>query len=88
MGDTVSRVDDRARQGTLARLPRRPRSGQRQHGLHGNVEAGHVEGLKHNLGSVFTVLGRVQRRLGEQKVVVLRLRPHVFEDGLLHKFFL
>jgi hypothetical protein len=31
--------------------------------LHSNVEAGHVEALKHDLGGVLAVLRSVQRRL-------------------------
>ena len=64
MGDTISRVDDSAGQGALLDLLRGPRGSQGKHGLHGNVEAGHVEGLEHDLGSVLAVLGGVQRRLG------------------------
>ena len=51
--------------------------------LHCDVEARHIEGLKHNLGSVFSVLRSVERGLGEQKEMILWLCSEVLEDTLL-----
>jgi hypothetical protein len=79
---TVARVDDGAGERALGDVARRPRRGQRQHGLNGNVQAGHVERLEHDLGRVFTVLGSVEWRLCEQKEVVLGLGAQVHENAL------
>lgn len=43
VGDAVAAVDDDPRQRAVAHLARGPRRGQRQHGLHGDVQARHVE---------------------------------------------
>ena len=51
--------------------------------LHCDVESGDVEALEHDLGRVLAVLRRVQWRLGQQEVVVLRLGSEVLEDALL-----
>jgi len=51
--------------------------------LHGDVQAGDVEGLEHNLSSVLAVLRSVQRRLSEEEVVILGLRAEVLEDAVL-----
>lgn len=81
--DAVARVDDGAGEGAVAGLPGRPGCGQCQHGLHGDIQPRHVERLEHDLSRVLAVLRRVEWRLGEQEVVVLRLRAQVLEDGLL-----
>ena len=64
VGNTVTRVNDGTGQGPLGDLVRGPGSGQRKHGLNSDVETWDVEGLEHDLGSVFTVLGGVERGLG------------------------
>jgi len=64
-----------------------PGGGQGQYGLDGDVEARYVEGLEHDLGCVLAVLWGVERRLGEQEVVVLGLAFEVLEDALLPVFF-
>ena len=64
VGDTITRVNNGAGQGPLGDLVRGPGSGQRKHGLNSDVETWDVEGLEHDLGSVFTVLGGVERGLG------------------------
>ena len=53
--------------------------------LYSDVQAWDVEGLEHDLSGVLAVLGRVQGRLRQQKVVVFRLAPQVLEDALLHE---
>lgn len=57
------------------------------HYLHSNVEAGDVEGLKHDLGGILSVLGCVEGRLCEEEVVVLWLCPQVLEDALFPEPF-
>ena len=61
----------------------RPAGSQREHRLHRNVQAGNVESLEHDLGRVLSVLGRVERRLGEEHVVLLRLAAELVEDAAL-----
>ena len=53
--------------------------------LHGDVEPGHVEGLEHDFSGVLTVLRRVERRLGQQEVVLLGLAPEILEHAALPK---
>ena len=50
--------------------------------LYSDIETGHVETLKHNLGGVLSVLRCVEWRLCQQEVVVLGLRTEVLEDAL------
>lgn len=64
MGDTITRVDDGSGQSLLADFARGPGSSQGENSLDSNVQSLNVERLEHNLGSVFTVLGRVQWGLG------------------------
>ena len=51
--------------------------------LHCDIESRDIEALEHDLGRVLAVLRRVQRRLGQQEVVVLWLGSEVLEDALL-----
>ena len=60
VSDTITRVDNSSRQGLFAHFARSPRRSQSQHSLNSNVQSLNIERLEHNLGSVFTVLGRVQ----------------------------
>ena len=57
--------------------------------LYGDIEAGDIEGLEHDLGCVLAILRRVHRRLRQHKVVFLGLASKVLEDAplpeLLHK---
>lgn len=62
--DAVARVDDGARQGAVLDAFTRPRRGECEHSLHGNVQALNVERLEHDLSRRLAVLGRVQGRLG------------------------
>jgi hypothetical protein len=50
--------------------------------LHSDVKTCAVEGFKHDFGSVFAVLGRVERWFGKKKVVVFGLDAEVFEDAV------
>ena len=79
--DAVARVDDGAGERALGDVARRPRGGERQDGLDGNVQAGHVERLKHDLGRVFAVLRRVERRLCEEEEVVVGLGAQTLENA-------
>jgi len=65
VGHAIARVDDDAGEGALVDLATGPGGGQGEHGLDGDVEARHVEGLEHDLGRVLAVLWGVERRLGE-----------------------
>lgn len=62
--DAVPRVDDRPRECPVVLLARRPGRREREHGLHGDVQAFDVEGFKKDLGRLLPVFGRVERRLG------------------------
>jgi len=83
VGHTITTVDNSTGEGTILDLLLGPGGGKSKHGLHGDVEAGDVEGLEEDLCEVLTVLGGVQRRLGEEEVVILRLSAEVLEDDLL-----
>jgi len=82
VGHTITRVDNGTGEGTILDLLLGPRGGKGEHGLHGDVKAGNVEGLEEDLCEVLTVLGGVQRRLSEEEVVILRLSTEVLEDDL------
>ncbi len=62
MRDTVTRVEDDT--GGAAR------GVEREHGLDGNVHGWGVEGLEHDLGHLFAVGLGVERRLGEDGVLL------------------
>ena len=74
--DAVARVDDRAGEAPILLLDVRGRPGrcQRKHCLHRDVQAGHVEGLEHDLGSVLAIFGRIQRRLRQRNEMILSVR--------------
>lgn len=63
VGDAVPGVHDEAREGPVGDVAAGPGGGEGEDGLDGDVEAGDVEGLEHDLRRVLPVLGRVQRRL-------------------------
>ena len=62
--DTITRVDDRACQRPVRDAVRGPGRGEREHGLHGDVETLDIEGLEEDLGRLLAVLWRVERWLG------------------------
>ena len=64
--------------------PGRPPGGvEGQHGLDGDVQVGHVEGLEHDLGHAFPVALRVVRGLGEQHGVLLRRDAELVVEGVV-----
>jgi len=75
VSNTVTRIDNCARQGPVLDFGRGPRRRQRQHGLYGNVETCAVERLEEDLSSVFSVLGGVQRL----PVVLAQLVPETIQ---------
>lgn len=80
---TITRVNDGTGESTLSHLAAGPGGSKGENGLNSDVKAGDVEGLKEDLSEVLTVLGGVERRLGEEEVVVLGLGTEVLEDCLL-----
>ena len=42
--------------------------------MYGDVKTRDVEGFEHDFGRVFAVLGRVERRLSEQEIMVFGFR--------------
>jgi hypothetical protein len=68
--DPVPRVDDRPREHPFRRLGRGPGRGEGQDSLHGNVQPGDVEGLKHDLRGVS---GYSRRWSGSGRVAVVPL---------------
>lgn len=63
MGDTVTRVNHGSSEGVFG-LVACPRCRKCQNRLNRNVHSFHTKGLEENLGRVFTVLWRIQRRFG------------------------
>jgi len=64
MRDTIAGVKNDT-SGTTGRV-------EREDGLNGDVHGGRVEGLEHDLGHLFTIGLRVERRLGEEDRVLFR----------------
>lgn len=60
VGDTITRVNNGSGQGLLADFARGPGGSQGENSLDSNVQSLNIERLEHNLGSVLTVLWRVQ----------------------------
>ena len=85
VGDTVTAVYHDARQSPFAQLSRGPRSGQSQHRLNGNVETGDVERFKHDFCRVFPIFRRVERRFGEEEMMIFGLGSEVLEYTLLQE---
>ena len=82
VSDAIPGVNDDTSEGPVLCLPPGPAGGEGEDSLDGDVEAGHVETLEHDLGGVLSVLGGVERGLGEKEVVVLRLCSKVFENAM------
>ena len=87
VSNTSTRVNNGTGKGSVGNLRGSPRGSNSKDSLNGNVQPRDVEGLEHNLSGVLTVLGGVERRLGQQDVVVLRLTTEVFEETVLPKLF-
>jgi len=83
VGHTITTVDNSTSESTVVDSLLCPGSSKGKNSLHGDVEAGHVEGLKEDLCKVLTVLRGVEWWLSEEEVVVLRLSTEILEDGLL-----
>lgn len=64
MRDAVARVDDGARQRPVCHAIGRPRGREGEYGLYSDIETLDVEGLEEDLGGLFPVLGRIERRFG------------------------
>ena len=79
----VAGVHNGARERALLDLLGGPRGGEGEHSLHCDVEPVHIEGLEHDLRRELAILGRVHRRLRQQKVVLLRVAPKVLVDASL-----
>lgn len=62
--DTIARVNDGAGERAVRDTVRGPRGREREHGLHGDVEALDVEGLEEDLGRLLAVFWWVQWGLG------------------------
>mmetsp|Transcript_13531 Transcript_13531/g.34537 ORF Transcript_13531/g.34537 Transcript_13531/m.34537 type:complete len:485 (-) Transcript_13531:16-1470(-) len=83
--NTVPGVDDSSSQGALRDLLGSPRGCKGKDCLHSDVKAGDIESLKHDFCGVLTILRRVEWRLGQQEVVVLRLTAQVLEYAMSPK---
>mmetsp|Transcript_51115 Transcript_51115/g.84852 ORF Transcript_51115/g.84852 Transcript_51115/m.84852 type:complete len:212 (+) Transcript_51115:894-1529(+) len=86
MRHTISSVDDGTSQHFLSVL-RQSRGNQRQYRLYTNVETRHVERLKHDLGGVLSILGRIQRWLCQQHIVLFRVASHILKQTALPVLF-
>ena len=64
MCDTVARVDDSLSKRAVDDSVRRPRSGRREHGLHGEVQSLDVERLEEDLGGLLSVLWCIEGWFG------------------------
>ena len=84
---TSSGINNGTGKGSVGNLRRGPRGSNSKDSLNGNVQPRDVEGLKHNLSSVLTVLRGVEGRLGQQDVVVLGFTTKIPEEAVLPKLF-
>merc|ERR1719205_142467 len=75
MGDTISRVHDNT-SGTARGI-------QGEDSLDGNIHSGHVEGLKHDLGHLFTVSLGVEGSLSEEDGLFLRGNTELIVEGVV-----
>jgi len=64
MGDTITRVNNGSGECTVRNLVGGPGGSEGEHRLDGDVETLDVERFKKYLGSLFSVLGCVERRFG------------------------
>merc|ERR1739838_874596 len=75
MGDTISRVHDNT-SGTARGI-------EGEDSLDGDIHGGHVEGLKHDLGHLFTVSLGVQRSLSQENRLFLRGNTELIVEGVV-----
>lgn len=79
VGDTITGVDDDTG-GSAGGV-------ERKDGLDGNVEGGDVEGLKEDLGHLFSVLLGVHGSLSEQSGVLFGSDSELVEEGVVPDSF-
>merc|ERR1711953_1254592 len=75
VGDTITRVHDNT-SGTT-------RSVEGEDSLDGNIHGGHVEGLKHDLGHLFTVGLGVQWGLSQENGLLLWGNAELIVEGVM-----
>merc|ERR1719483_240624 len=75
VGDTISRVHDDT-SGTSGSI-------QGEDSLDGNIHGGHVEGLKHDLGHLFTVGLGVEGSLSQEDGLLLRGNTKLIVEGVV-----
>jgi len=87
VSNTITGIDDGTGESSFLGLFGGPGGSESKDGLNGNVKTGDVESLKHDLSGVFTILGGIERRLSQEKVMIFGLTTEVFEDALLPELF-
>merc|ERR1739845_307466 len=75
MRDTISRVHDNT-SGTARGI-------EGEDSLNGHVHGGHVEGLKHDLGHLFTVSLGVEGSLSKEDRLLLRGNTELIVEGVV-----
>merc|ERR1739838_498743 len=75
MGDTISRVHDNT-SGTARGI-------EGEDSLDGDIHGRHVEGLKHDLGHLFTVSLGVKRSLSQENRLFLRGNTELIVEGVV-----
>merc|ERR1719474_2395901 len=75
VGDTITRVHDNT-SGTSRGI-------KRENSLDSNVHSGHVEGLEHDLGHLFTVSLGVEGSLSEKDGLFLRSNTELIVEGVV-----
>merc|ERR1712229_31336 len=75
VGNTITRVHDNT-SGTTRGI-------QREDSLDGNIHSGHVEGLKHDLGHLFTVGLGVEGSLSQEDGLLLRGNTEFIVEGVM-----
>merc|ERR1712066_240906 len=79
VGDTITRVHDNT-SGTTRGI-------EGKDSLDGNIHGGHVEGLKHDLGHLFTVGLGVKRSFSQGDGLFLRCNTEFIVEGVMPDFF-
>ena len=75
VGDTIARINNSSGKRTIRNLVGGPGGSEGEHCLDGDVETFDVERFEKDLGSLFSVLGCIERRLGLRKVVGVSCFP-------------
>merc|ERR1719427_1088552 len=79
MGDTITRIHDNT-SGTTRGI-------EGEDSLDGDIHGGHVEGLKHDLGHLFTVSLRVEGSLSKEDGLLLRGNTEFIVEGVMPDLF-